>query len=72
MASNIDKVNQDMTDGAPGDPETHRNLHGDLERLKSIELPKRLKQQQPFGAIWIVIACGFALMSDGSRWLNLI
>ena len=41
----------------------HRTLHGDPEKLDATETatPRR----QPFGAVWTVIACGFALMSDG-------
>jgi hypothetical protein len=72
MASNADKVNQEVIDGIPGDVETHRNIYGDLERPNSIILPENPKRRQSYSAIWVVIACGFALMSDGSRWINLI
>jgi len=36
---------------------------GDPEKSGELEPPVR---RQPFGAVWIVIACGFALMSDGT------
>jgi MFS family permease len=32
--------------------------------------PPKPKRRQPFSAIWIVIACGFALMSDGKSPLH--
>jgi hypothetical protein len=66
MASNLDKVDRDAPNDVPGDIEIHPGLHSDLERSKSITSPVHPKRQQPFSAVWIVIACGFALMSDGS------
>jgi len=50
--------------------EMHRTLHSDPENgtvvtpSPSEEQPTP-KRRQPFKAVWIVIACGFALMSDG-------
>jgi hypothetical protein len=42
----------------------HREIHQDPEKLPVQETPP--KRRQPFGAVWTVFACGFALMSDGS------
>jgi len=60
---------------SPQQVDVHRELHGDgdgkfVDQEKVIsstptnEAQSR-QRRQPFGAIWIVIACGFALMSDG-------
>jgi len=41
----------------------HRQSHSDPEKLPAPD--SSLKRRQPFSAVWTVIACGFALMSDG-------
>jgi MFS family permease len=42
-------------------------ITGDVEKLANtgVESPVR---RQPFGAVWVVVACGFALMSDGASF----
>lgn len=55
-------------DSTPINAEMHRALHGDPENLEKAPMPEqsRPKRRQPFSAVWTVIACGFALMSDGA------
>ena len=60
MESKIEEVPRDEVD-------VHRHLHEDPEKLPAKDAPKR---RQPFGAVWTVIACGFALMSDGVMILH--
>ena len=56
MESKIEETPKDEVD-------IHRQFHEDPEKLPVQEAP--VKRRQPFGAVWTVIACGFALMSDG-------
>jgi MFS family permease len=41
----------------------------DLEQLPADDTESR---RQPFSAVWVVIACGFALMSDGKLSLHIV
>jgi hypothetical protein len=59
----IDRVNQETIPGA--DVDFHQNLDDDAENLEPTTSPGPPKRRQPFTAVWVVIACGFALMSDG-------
>lgn len=62
-----DKVN-DGVEVVPAQEDVHRKLHGteDEEKLAATPSPETSPpRRQPFSAVWIVIACGFALMSDG-------
>lgn len=59
----IDEVNQGTVPSA--DVDVHRNLDDDPEKPESTTSLGRPKRRQPFTAVWVVIACGFALMSDG-------
>lgn len=62
-------------DISPHELDVHRQMHSDghdkfIDQEKVIsstptEDTQPPPRRQPFGAIWIVIACGFALMSDG-------
>ena len=58
-------------EAAPTDVETHRVLHSDPEKLEHTTTPEQPKRRQPYSAVWTVIACGFALMSDGMSPENL-
>ena len=62
----IDETNEGTSESVPGTDvvEVHRIMRGDPEKLESTTSPD-LKRRQPFSAVWVVIACGFALMSDG-------
>jgi len=53
----------------PINAEMHRALHSDPEKLEKAPSPEisPAKRRQPFSAVWTVIACGFALMSDGAK-----
>ena len=58
---------EELNDGAintvaQADTVVHRRVHVDPEKLDT-DKPNR---RQPFRAVWVVVACGFALMSDGS------
>jgi hypothetical protein len=56
------------------DADTHRALHDenqDPEKAAANPAPEQKKRRQPFGAVWTVIACGFALMSDGMPYYSL-
>ena len=66
-----------MNDGAIDvvpqiDVDVRRAMHEDPEKLESKEKLESTTStdkpngRQPFAAVWVVIACGFALMSDGS------
>lgn len=54
----------EINEMSQNDFETHRTLHTDPEKLDTTT-PEQPKRRQPFSAVWTVIACGFALMSDG-------
>jgi hypothetical protein len=56
METKIEERTRDESD-------LHGQLHSDPEKLSVPESPA--KRRQPFSAVWTVIACGFALMSDG-------
>jgi len=58
-----DKVNQGTVPST--DVDVHGNVDDDPEKLEPTALPGPPKRRQPFTAVWIVIACGFALLSDG-------
>ena len=56
------------------DVDLHREFHSDPEKLEqtATQTTDPPKRRQPFSAVWTVIACGFALMSDGySRSQNI-
>jgi len=65
-----DKLNDGEVDVTPAQEDLHRSLHGnediDAEKLAATPSPEAPPaRRQPFSAVWVVIACGFALMSDG-------
>jgi hypothetical protein len=72
---------QNSGDISPQELDVHRQMHSDgddkfLDQEKVISSAPTNDTQprarrQPFGAIWVVIACGFALMSDGLFLPNL-
>jgi len=65
-----DKLHEGELDVTPTQGDVHRSLHGtediDAEKLAATPSPETPPvRRQPFSAVWVVIACGFALMSDG-------
>ena len=74
--SEAERVNEGAIDTVPQtDAGIHRSIHGDPEKLEATDKfnsatsNNRPKQRQPFKAVWVVVACGFALMSDGLPYL---
>ena len=70
-----DRVNEGAVDAIPQtDAVMDLSLHGDPERLETTEQldsttsTDKSKRRQPFRAVWVVVACGFALMSDSSSY----
>jgi len=65
-----EKVNDGGVEVAPAQEDVHRTLHGDPDEEKLAAAPSPPDappaRRQPFSAVWVVIACGFALMSDGT------
>ena len=73
MAS--DKVNDGPVEVGAAQEEVRQSLHGteDTEKLETKAFPETPPaRRQPFSAVWVIIACGFALMSDGTTSSNML
>src|SRR5277367_2218967 len=64
-----EKLNDGDVDVTPAQQDFHQSFHGtediDVEKLGASSPETAPGRRQPFSAVWVVIACGFALMSDG-------
>jgi hypothetical protein len=59
-------MSDSMGDGTIAEsPGGKLDVNVDMEKVAGTGIEEPPNVKQPFGAVWIVIACGFALMSDG-------
>jgi hypothetical protein len=68
----MEKANPPAVNQEPSQEPAVMTLEAALMTTGSAEKTEQPKRRQSFSAVWVVIACGFALMSDGSNFLNYI